>query len=106
MNKHRFMIELINKEDALDVCSAQVWEGEAFADINCIKPILAIPENPTNGDMIKAMFNPYKICKNEFNVYIYMTEKDFEESDHQMNYDRRWWNSPYNAKNENEGSDD
>lgn len=61
---------------------------------------LIIPENPTNGDMIKAMFNPYKICKYEFNVHIYMTERDFEESDYQMNYDRRWWNALYNAESE------
>lgn len=54
----------------------------------------------TNGDMIKAMFNPYKICKYEFNVHVYMTERAFEETDYQMNYDRRWWNAPYKAESE------
>lgn len=100
MSKRRIMIELINKEDALDACRAEVWEGEALADINSTKPILTIPENPTNGDMIKAIFNPYKICKYEFNVHIYMTERDFEESDYQMKYDRSWWNAPYKAESE------
>ena len=61
---------------------------------------IIIPEGATNGDMIKAMFNPYKICKYEFNVRIYMTERAFEESDYQMYYDRRWWNAPYKAESE------
>lgn len=59
-----------------------------------------VSKNTTNGDMIKAMFNPYKICKYEFNVSIYMTERDFEESDYQMKFDRSWWNAPYNTESE------
>lgn len=59
-----------------------------------------VSQTTTNGDIIEAMFNPYKICKYEFNVRIYMTERDFEESDYQMNFDRRWWNAPYKAESE------
>lgn len=38
---------------------------------------MPIPNNVTNGDMVKAMFNPYKICEYEYNVHVYMTEEDF-----------------------------
>ncbi len=61
---------------------------------NC--PIKAeIPKNVTNGDVIKAMLNPYKICEYEYSVHIYMTEKDFWKSDYLMNCSARWWNAPW-----------
>lgn len=57
-----------------------------------------IPKGATNGDMIKAMFNPYKICEYEYSVHVYMTEKDFWESVYQMNCHTRWWNAPYESE--------
>ena len=63
---------------------------------------IIIPEGATNGDMIKAIFNPYKIFKGDFNVSVYMTERNFEESDYQMNYDRRWWDAPYEGGRKND----
>ncbi len=59
-----------------------------------------MPKNATNGDMIKAMLNPYKICEYEYSVHIYMTEKDFRKAEYQMNCDTSWWNAPYNMKSE------
>ncbi len=105
MNKHRFMIELINKEDALDACSAQVWEGEAFADINCIKPVLTIPENPTNGDIIKALF-PYIEPKFYTNlsgmhtVDIKLNDKVYGDVYNTHTFSADWWNAPYKAESE------
>lgn len=52
-------------------------------------------EDVTNGDMIKAMLNPYKICVYEYSVHIYMTEGDFRKAEYQMNCDTSWWNAPY-----------
>ena len=59
-----------------------------------------IPENATNGDMIKTMFNPYKICEYEYSVHVYRTEEDFWKADYQMNYDTSWWNTPYKVESE------
>lgn len=92
MNKHRTMIELIDKEDAISACNAQVWEGEALADIkNCIKPVLTIPENPTNGDMIKAIFPNCKLkVLTDKKEVVALELKDVKE----------WWNAPYKAESE------
>ena len=59
---------------------------------------IIIPKNATNGDMIKTMFNPYKICEYTCSVHVYMTEKDFWKADYQMNYDTNWWNTPYKVE--------
>lgn len=110
MRKHRFMIELINKEDALDACSAQVWEGEAFADIKNIKPVLTIPENPTNGDMVKAMFSVVGFTplvlhmsdrKDGFHVHI----EDCFKDDFRLTVSKDWWNAPYNSESEDNNDD-
>ena len=94
------MIELIDKEDALDACRAEVWEGEALADINSTKPILTIPENPTNGDMIKAIFPNVEVKEknNGYEVYFGIgTAIQF--------FNHQWWNAPYNAKSEVKADD-
>jgi len=60
---------------------------------------VVIPKNATNGDMVKAMLNPYKICEYKYNVHIYMTERDFWKAEYQMNCDTSWWNAPYKCAN-------
>lgn len=99
MSKHRFMIELINKEDALGACSAQVWEGEAFADIKNFKPILTIPENPTNGDMIQAMFPKLKCVEERGDTKSYLLEPDNMLSP-KLGVFNSWWDAPYNVESE------
>jgi len=95
MSKHRFMIELINKEDALDACSAEVWEGEAIADIKSFKPILTIPENPTNGDMINALFPNAKNIRVDGGYPLnYIIEGEWHRNL------KEWWNAPYKAESE------
>ena len=95
MSKHRFMIELINKEDALDACRAEVWEGEALADINSTKPVLTIPENPTNGDMINALFPNAKNIRVDGGYLLnYIIEGEWHRNL------KEWWNAPYNAESE------
>lgn len=50
---------------------------------------LTIPENPTNGDMIKALFPKGKIIK--FQTFI-----RYELSDGTcINVNDNWWNAPY-----------
>ena len=41
--------------------------------------IVVIPDNATNGDMVMAILNPYKICEYKYSVHVYMTEKKFLE---------------------------
>lgn len=61
---------------------------------------IELSENATNGDIIKAIFNPYKICEYEYSVHVYMTEEDFWKAEYQMNYDTSWWNTPYGLGSE------
>ena len=49
----------------------------------------------TNGDVIKALFNPYKICEYEYSVHVYLTEEDFWKADYLINCHTSWWNAPY-----------
>ena len=91
--------DMTQTEEVHMICREEVLQIiDKYTSINAV----TIPKGATNGDMIKAMFNPYKICKYEFNVRIYMTERDFEESDYQMNYDRRWWDAPYEGGRKND----
>lgn len=93
------MIELIDKEDAIDACRAEVWEGEALADINSTKPVLTIPENPTNGDMIKAMFPNLECVGEREDTKSYILEPDAFLSPKLMVFNS-WWNAPYKAESE------
>ena len=54
----------------------------------------------TYGDVIKAIFNPYKVCEYKYGVHVYMTEEDFWKADFQMNFDANWWNAPYKTESE------
>ena len=54
-----------------------------------------IPEGATNGDVVMAILNPYKICEYKYSVHVYMTEKNFWNANYQMNLDSDWWNAPY-----------
>lgn len=63
--------------------------GLRICDIDNAQTILAIPDNPTNGDMIKAMFPNIEM---------------WGESKNTLNYSlggmihrvlKSWWNAPY-----------
>lgn len=62
--------------------------------------VLTIPDNPTNGDIIKALF-PNKqfvsICSNR--IYDFTT-------DNKIDCDLEWWNAPYKAESEPQESED
>lgn len=63
-------------------------------DINIPNTII-IPPNATNGDVIKIILHPYKICEYEYSVHVYMTEEDFWKANYIMNCSTSWWNAPY-----------
>lgn len=59
-----------------------------------------IPDGATNGDVIKAMFNPYKIFENTYSTHVYTTEEEFRDCDYQMICHTPWWNAPYKEESE------
>lgn len=57
--------------------------------------VLTIPDNPTNGDMIKVLFPNVKIVDNGFTIEWRENGKfitTFDGND--------WWNAPYKAEND------
>ena len=60
-----------------------------------VKRAVVLPENPTNGDVIKALFPMIKT--KEYRTFIRVI--DGEEY---CSIDYRWWNSPYKADKESE----
>ena len=60
---------------------------------------IIIPENATNGDMIKVMFNPYSVKDYGYEVYVNLTEEDYKKDIFQK-YLSEWWNSPYKRESE------
>ena len=67
-----------------------------------MEKVIEIPEDATNGNVIKAILNPYKICEYKYGVHIYITEEDFWKADFQINCDANWWNAPYKAESKDE----
>ena len=63
-----------------------------------IKNGTLLPNNATNGDIIKALFNPYKICVYEYHVHVYITKEDFDNCNDYIVYAREWWNAPYKGE--------
>ena len=52
-----------------------------------------IPDNATNGDVIKVMFPNAKIVKTDKEVFLYTGTRE-KDKDIQI-FDTDWWNEPY-----------
>ena len=76
--------EVINA-DAITLCNPMV-----------VKKAVVIPENPTNGDVIKAQFgnNPIDIFVHDVNIR--------EGLNVIANFNREWWDAPYKAERSGE----
>lgn len=64
--------------------------------LNNAPTVFTIPENPTNGDMIKAMF-PYIEIKDNCDMY-YSVNIENLSTDKGLNtigFRKDWWNAPY-----------
>ena len=87
---------IIDKEDLPKLIKGEILtltNGNAFS--------VEVNGTLTNGDMIKIMFNPYKICEDEFTIKVYLREEDYWEYDEYiMTCNSGWWNMPYKAENE------
>lgn len=59
--------------------------------------IIEIPDNATNGDIIKALFN-YEIVDDFHYSYVI----DIENNGYYVQFDKEWWNAPYKKGENNE----
>ena len=105
MEKRLIDANKLQKEMENGINAGLLIEGyEEYAHINdmddcveCVKyadTVLTIPDNPTNGDMIKAMF-PNSIIKNENSDIIYITIGSDTSTNVVISAKRKWWNEPY-----------
>lgn len=56
---------------------------------------IIIPDNATNGDMVKTMFPHYDIEVDEHKGYVRIFYSDFYTT-----YPFEWWNAPYKREEE------
>jgi hypothetical protein len=61
---------------------------------------IEIPDNATNGDVIKAMFPKAKINDNKFLEHIYASVNGTKLVDATVDARRSWWDAPYNGESE------
>lgn len=91
-------MDLIDRDELeLDTEWSEYYDGftsYSQSQINGAVEVQAIPisENATNGDVIKAMFNPCHIIKYTSDVQVYFSEKYYKF------FEMSWWNSPYKGE--------
>lgn len=61
--------------------------------------IIEIPNNATNGDVIKAMFPNLEWIGNDRNVDFYYLDSDTPYAPHLSTF-QSWWNAPYKREGE------
>ena len=71
-------------------------------DVDSAPTVLTIPDNPTNGDMIKAMYPKGKIrreksCTHDITVFSFPDGTYFGA---ECRFNTDWWNAPYKAESE------
>lgn len=87
-------------DDGKPLCRHKVEEEEVDA--------IEIPENATNGDMIKAMFYipDSEIDKGLSTIYIYTNKRVLKGGSQdllrkQITFNKDWWDAPYKKGNAN-----
>lgn len=83
------MIEILNIQDTTEYKGCELLYG--YYDV-----LAKLPENATNGDMIKAIFSNAWISNyidfdNKCTLYI---------GDYELEVDIDWWNAPYKGSEE------
>lgn len=66
-----------------------------FSILDVMQNGTPIPDNATNGDMIKAMFPNVDIVIHNITVYMI-----FDMRSNAISFDLNWWNAPYKAESE------
>jgi hypothetical protein len=89
------MKELIEIPNSNVIANTESCFGISFDGMDYQKIIMGgtpIPDNATNGDMIKAMFNPCRIFKYTSDVQVYFSERYYQF------FGMSWWNAPYEVE--------
>lgn len=80
----------------IDEAKVKYETSKNFAEniIRFSKPVFIIPENPTNGDMIKVLFPNAEIFRREEYgyQYVFVTIQDMGNS---WKIRGEWWDAPY-----------
>ena len=63
---------------------------DAYTIGKCIRNGTPLPDNATNGDMIKALFD-CKVVEETHSTYVVNMGKDY----FWKNFEKSWWNAPY-----------
>ena len=79
----------IDEED-YNIVKKQVADGITNPLKICIANGTPIPDNATNGDVIKAMFSKAGIEIRNITVYVI-----FDMHSNVISFDLDWWNAPY-----------
>ena len=97
-------IEALNHiREALKKANMRGEDIKVFVDST--PTVLTIPDNPTNGDMIKALFpyiEPkfYKNMSDMYTVYIKIDDKVYGDMYNIHTFSTDWWNAPYKRDDE------
>ena len=90
-------MELIDKQKAIYIASGYCHWSNIPKELEKLPTVQAvpIPDNATNGDVIKAMF-PDATIYEETRGYGYMYSDVVRCAENYMlTYDKEWWNAPY-----------
>ena len=81
--------------------SCQKWLSEV--DLSNASTVLTIPDNPTNGDVIKAIFPDAKITEYLDLVQVEIIVKGLNLVE--IECDINWWNAPYKRGTDESSTD-
>ena len=85
MKMKRRLIDAVELEDKLGCGDRDIYAKEYIKEA---PTVLTIPENPTNGDVIKAMF-PNCVIDEDFCGAV------ITSIDQKQYWSKEWWNAPY-----------
>lgn len=80
----------LDKQDPLLCGNYERETAEMF--LKAFEKATVIPDNATNGDVLKAMFNPVQIIKYTPDVQVYFSDKYYRF------FEMSWWNAPYEVE--------
>ena len=61
---------------------------------------IEIPTNATNGEVMELLFPSYVYSYGITYIQIYVDEKHHKKNNYLVRYSKKWWDRPYNQKEE------
>ena len=103
------MQRLIDANNLMEYCLNQKDRTVDCNDIARFPTVLTIPDNLTNGDMIKAMFPnaTIEIMKSSIEKTMVCVTWNFKDIPSYYNrFYEEWWNAPYKMESEDKEQED